>query len=1121
MLMCPSCGQENPDGFRFCGGCAAQLTTEPPPRREERKVVTVLFADLVGFTARAEHMDPEDVRALLAPYHERLRGELERFGGTVEKFIGDAVMALFGAPVAHEDDPERAVRAALAIRDWIADEGESLQVRVGVNTGEALIALDVRASEGEAMAAGDVVNTAARIQAGAPVNAILVGELTYRATALAIDYREAEPVVAKGKNEPVVVWEVLQARARSGIDVTQGPLAPLEGRERELELLVSALARVREEGAPQLVTLVGVPGIGKSRLVYELSQEVERGEELVAWRQGRSLPYGDGVTFWALGEIVKAEAGILESDSVAEAAEKLERAVAELVPDKEEVQWLEAHLRPLIGIGGGNEGARASEPFAAWRRFLEALAERHPLVVVLEDLHWADDALLDFVDELVDRVADVPFLVLATTRPELLERRPGWGGGKANAVTLSLPSLPNDASARLLAALLDRPVVSAERQQALLVKIGGNPLYAEQYARAYIERGDLGDLPETVQGIIAARLDGLSQGEKRLLQDAAVVGKVFWLGALEAIAGLVRSEVQDVLHRLERKQFVQRARQSSVAAQAEYAFRHVLLRDVAYGQIPRSARAKKHQRAAEWLESLGRAEDHAEMLADHYVNALEYARASGVADPDLVEHARLALRNAGDRASAFAVYSAAVRFYEAALELWPGDSDGRAGLLLRLGRALFDADSTGVEELELAFEGFRAEGDLEGAAEAAVRIRTVFWYRGDRDRADAWLDEALELVRERPDSPAKAYALVVRAGSLSVASEHRDAIRIGREALPMTERLGLVARRVSALNCIGFARVSLGDPGGIDDLEEAVEVGRASGAFTQLHAAWNNLSGAQFFLGRLADAVETYEVLVESMDRFGRDTDRRWGRAALAALRASEGRWDEAVDLADRFIAETEAGSPHYLEGSCRVVRASIRLARGDVMGASADTERALEAAREAKDAQVVGPALMGRATVLAAEGKLAEADASVGELLTLGPKLVPALINEAGSGLIGLPWLARSSGRERELLGVLANAPSVPWVLAAQAVVTGDFARAAAVLAEIGSRPGEAYTRLRAADELAGTGRTVEAEAHLGPALDFYREVGATHFVRQGEALRATLRNREPAQRSRRASTT
>src|SRR4051812_1092092 len=303
MVACPSCGRQNPDGARFCNACGAPLASAARRLGEERKRVTVVFADLVGFTATAERLDPEDVRDLLAPFHARVRAELERHGGTVEKFIGDAVMAVFGAPAVHEDDPERAVRAALAIRDWSAEQ-RGLQMRIAVNSGEALVTLGARPEEGEAMVAGDVVNTAARLQAAAPVGGVLVGDATYRATRDAFEYREAEPVQAKGKSEPVPAWEAMETISHLGVDRSATSRTPLVGRERELELLVSLLARVREERSAQLVTLVGVPGIGKSRLVRELFEAVEREPELVAWRQGRCLPYGEGVTFSALGEIV-------------------------------------------------------------------------------------------------------------------------------------------------------------------------------------------------------------------------------------------------------------------------------------------------------------------------------------------------------------------------------------------------------------------------------------------------------------------------------------------------------------------------------------------------------------------------------------------------------------------------------------------------------------------------------------------------------------------------------------------------------------------------------------------------------------------------------------------------
>ena len=433
----------------------------PHEPRRERKVVTVLFADLVGFTSRAESLDPEDVDAILRPYHEQLRSELERHGGTVEKFIGDAVMAVFGAPAAHEDDPERAVRAALAIRDAMSEDGR-LKVRIAVTTGEALVTLGAHPSEGEGMAAGDVVNTAARLQNAAPVNGILVDETTYRATRDVIGYTEAEPVTAKGKAEPVPVWEAKEARSRFGVDVVQAG-APLVGRRRELDLLTDALARAREERSPQLVTLVGVPGIGKSRLVYELSQVVDAEPELIHWRQGRSLPYGEGVTYWALAEMAKAHAGILETDPPEEAERKLAEAVGGL--EAEGAARMLESLRPLVGLGGdGEPGGDRAGRFAAWRQFFEAIAEQRPTVLVFEDLHWADDDLLDFVDHLVDWGSGVPLLVACTARPELLERRPGWGGGKPNALTLSISPLSDDDTARLLSGLLERSVMPAETQ---------------------------------------------------------------------------------------------------------------------------------------------------------------------------------------------------------------------------------------------------------------------------------------------------------------------------------------------------------------------------------------------------------------------------------------------------------------------------------------------------------------------------------------------------------------------------------------------------------------------------------------------------------------------------------
>jgi class 3 adenylate cyclase/tetratricopeptide (TPR) repeat protein len=724
---CPSCGHGNQVGAKFCSECGAGLAAAEPLAREERKVVTVLFADLVGFTSRAEQMDPEDVRAVLAPYYARLRTELERFGGTVEKFIGDAVMSLFGAPAAHEDDPERAVRAALAIRDWAREEGR-IQVRIGINTGEALVVLGARAGQGEGMAAGDVVNTAARLQAAAPVNGVLAGERTFRATRAVIEYRPAPPVAAKGKRDPVPALEAVAARARLGVDVPHQARTVLVGRDRELGALRDALARVRAERAPQLVTLVGVPGIGKSRLVFELSRIAEASAELISWRQGRCLPYGERASFWALAEMVKAQAGILEDDAPDRAGAKLAAMTANVLGGTPEAGWVARHLGALAGLArdGAPTGGDRGEAFAAWRQFVEALAEARPLVLVFEDLHWADDGLLDFVDYLADWSAGVPLLVVGTARPELLGRRPGWGGGKPNALTLSLAPLSEQDTALLIGSLLGRPVLEAGQQAMLLARAGGNPLYAEQYAQMIAEQGadQQPPVPESVQGIIAARLDLLAPPDKRLLQDAAVIGKVFWPGAVAALGGPGAGELDEQLHGLERKQFVRRERASSVAGEMQYAFAHVLVRDVAYGQIPRAARAGRHAAAAGWIESLGRVSDHAEMLAHHYQAALDLARTVGQDTAGLAPRARAALHAAGDRAAALQAFGSAAGYYRHALALWPPDAPGqRAGLLRLLGTSLHEAGELHQAEAVLA-EGVEAAaaGGLP-ALRARIRIR--------------------------------------------------------------------------------------------------------------------------------------------------------------------------------------------------------------------------------------------------------------------------------------------------------------------------------------------------------------------------------------------------------------
>jgi class 3 adenylate cyclase/tetratricopeptide (TPR) repeat protein len=1104
MAVCASCGEENPDRARFCLACGTPLAAEAPAR-EERKVVTVLFADLVGFTGRAEKLDPEDVRATLSPYYNRLRWELERFGGTVEKFIGDAVMAVFGAPLAHEDDPERAVRAALAIREALAEDAD-LHVRIGITTGEALVTLGARPLEGEGMAAGDVVNTAARVQSAAPTDGVLVDETTYRATERAIVYREAEPVRAKGKEEPVAVWEALEARSRLGVDRPHGGGAPLVGRRQELDVLVDALARARSERAVQLVTLVGVPGIGKSRLVWELFQAVERDPQLIYWRQGRSLPYGEGITFWALGEMVKAHAGILETDAADTAAKKLRRVVEETLHDDGEASWVEGHLRTLVGLSSEVEarGDGRDESFAAWRRFFEGLAERSPLVLVFEDLHWADEGLLDFIDHLVDWATEVPLLAVCTARTELLVRRPGWGGGKPNATTLSLSPLSDEETARLLAELTERPVLPAETQAALLAHAGGNPLYAEEYARMLAERSDAGELalPETVQGIIAARLDGLAADEKELLQDAAVIGKVFWLGALATIGRRERWTVEEVLHGLERREFVRRERRSSVASETEYSFRHILVRDVAYEQIPRAARAEKHRRAAAWLESLAadRSEDRAEMLGHHYLAALEFARAAGQSTDDLAEPARVALREAGDRALALNAFETATRFYEAALALWPVDDADRGALLLEYGRALLDSRSEGEDVLRQASEALLVAGRPEAAAEAEVMIGELVWKHVGRDPADKHFERAEALVQGLERSPSKVYVLAQLARFQMLAGRVDEAIRLGREALGLAEMLGLAPLRVHLLTTIGAARVEAGDTDGVRDLERGIELGLSLNS-PQAGRGYINLASMLFGLGDLAGCRRLHEEGMAWARRIGLGGHIRWLAAELVLDKFLNGEWDDAHTEAEAFIADAER-SPHYMQSGCLLVRSAIRMARGDPEGALADSTALVEHSRRVKDPQNLHPGLGFHARSLVEAGRRAEAEVIAGELLELVG--TPGGVGFA-AWYIDLAFALAGLGRGRDLDGLLRGVrePS-PWRDALAALADDDYVAAADHLGGMGLRPEEAYARLRAAERLIAEGRRAEGEVELSRARAFYREVGATRYLREADALLA-----------------
>ena len=649
-----------------------------PRRGEERRVVTTLFCDLVGFTAHSERNDPEIVDAFLRRYNAVARQAVEAYGGTVEKYVGDAVVAVFGVPVLHEDDPERAIRAALRLVDEVdalpGIGGQGVEVRVGVNTGEVLVRLDVDPASGEGFLTGDAVNIAARLQSVAPPMAVAVGEATHSATERVFAFEACHPVTVKGKAKSLRAWIATAPLARTGSELRDFA-SEFVGREEELGAL-EALLDGTVAAHPRCALVVGEPGIGKSRLLAEFARRLDDRPELVTWRQGRCLPFGSGVTFWALSEIVRSSAGVLESDGVARSEARLETILPE-GPDRDR---LRARLRPLLGLEA--EEASREENFAAWAVFLEGLARAGPAVVVVEDLHWADEALLAFLDFLAEDSAPVPLLVLASARPEVLELSGAGAGFVAAATRLALGPLSGEETADLARARLGAKSLPANLQALILERSGGNPLFAEELVRLLQDRGLVegrggkvalkagADVPtpSSIGALIAARLDLLAPERKALLADAAVVGRSFWAGAVAAVGRARRRQVLEGLHGARRQGVVRPERGSSFEGETEYSFVHALVCDVAYYQLTKAERAAKHAALAQWLEgrTAGRTEDLAEVLAFHYGTALELATSCGLdLEDELLEPTERYLALAGGRAAPLDASAAAAHFARA------------------------------------------------------------------------------------------------------------------------------------------------------------------------------------------------------------------------------------------------------------------------------------------------------------------------------------------------------------------------------------------------------------------------------------------------------------------------
>ncbi|MDP9342135.1 MAG: AAA family ATPase [Actinomycetota bacterium] len=1143
-MICPSCGEDNPDRFQFCGVCGAPLATAAPAGGEERKVVSVLFCDLVGFTARSDTADPEDVRATLRPYHRMLKREIERFGGNVEKFIGDAVMAVFGAPVAHEDDAERAVRAALRITEAIPElntehPGLDLSVRAAVNTGEAVVSLGARPERGEGIVAGDVVNTASRLQQVAPVGGVVVGEVTYRATRSAIEYRPLDPVTVKGKAEAIPIWAAAWARSRFGVDVDQRSPVPLIGRTRELALLGDIYGRVVEEGGVQLVTISGEPGVGKTRLVSEFLSFVDDRPELVFWRQGRCLPYGDGVTFWALGEVVKAQAGILESDDPSEAQAKLAQAVEAVVEDESEREWISARLAPLAGTGsGGTSGVEREEAFAAWRAFLEAVAATRPLVMAVEDLHWADPAMLEFLEYLVDWSTGVPLLVLCTARPELYERHPGWGGGKRNSATVGLSPLSGDETARLVAALLDQAVLPADIQATLLDRAGGNPLYAEEFVRMLIDRGLLVrrgstwhvaadrdiPVPETVQAIIAARLDTLTPDRKSLLQDGSVVGKVFWSGVVSAIGGVDEAAVREGLHELARKELLRPARRSSMEEQAEYSFWHVLIREVAYGQIPRAERARKHEAAARWIEEISgdRVADHADFLAHHYSQALDLASASR-ADREverLQDPARRFLVMAGDRAVHLDPRTAEA-FYQRAFAVTPREHPDWPTVFAKLADASWGTDSRPNLEIEDMYrqvvEAFRARGENVRAAEAMLSMSLPLWVRGETDRSLELAGEAVALLEPEPPGPelVGAYA---RLGSRTLfRGDAREGLRWSEKAVSLARELDIAHAVANTLQARGLARCELGDPGGIDDLRDALQMALDLGLGVTTSNAHVNLGYWVWMSEGPASGIELHRAAIRFAERRGAPGYVNWATAESCWMLYDLGEWDQLLAIA-AAAREGDADRTWQAALMALTYQALVWLRRGQVAEAASVEEEILSRARKVGDSQVLVPALGTAMLIEHSRGDEAATTAMVEELHDSTRRRTPAYqtlflpdavrvslalgATELAASL--LPGIEASFARQRH--SVLTATALCTEAADDPVSALALFDRAAEGWAEYGFVLENGQALLGAGRCLLPLGRPAEARVRLEAARAVFARLGARPLLEEIDDLLARL---------------
>jgi class 3 adenylate cyclase/tetratricopeptide (TPR) repeat protein len=764
-MSCVRCGSDLPDGARFCPTCGAEQTAAT---QEERKLVSILFVDIVGSTARADGADPEDVRDRNQLYFNDARQRIERYGGTVEKYIGDAVMAVFGAPLARADDAERAVRAALSVVEGThelnaANPGLDLQVRGAVCTGEAVVAID--ASAGQPLATGDVANTASRLQNAAPPGGVLIGLQTYELTRHAFELTELRAIEAKGKREPVPAWLVIEPLEAPGARPISG--TPLVGRDRELEVLRSVWDRAVETARPHLVTVLGPAGIGKSRLARELSDHVEPHGGRALW--GRSLPYEEQSPYRAAGQIVRGVAGIYENDKVDNAREKLAGTVASLFPERDAADATR-YLSVILGLGLDDPPDEVVHLQFAARMLIEHLAERDPLLVVFEDVHWADEPLLELIDYLVSHVRDARVVFLALARPEFLEVRRTWGGGMIGQTTLPLEPLTADEARTVAAGLLADAAGAAVEHVVTVAE--GNPLFLEELAASVTDEMSSEELPTTVLAAIAARIDALPAAARSVLLHASVIGHTFWRDVLRGMARL--DDVDEALDALDTRGLIVRRPSSQVAGDVEFAFKHVLIRDVAYGTIPRSSRRGLHGAIARYLEDLlAERPDVGWLLAHHWREAGEPARA--------ITYMLAAAEQARDALAVDEAHDLLTR----ALDL-AEDEVERRRIRLRRGVMLSEVGAYSRADKELT--DLLPELDGREQVEALVALAKAVHWTEQTDRTREVSDLAATLARERGLSDLEPIALGLLGASHSMRGGPGDverALELGERALEL------------------------------------------------------------------------------------------------------------------------------------------------------------------------------------------------------------------------------------------------------------------------------------------------------------------------------------------------